>query len=346
MRDVVIIGGGPAGLGAAIAAADAGLDTLVIARRVGSVDKACGEGLMPAAVENLSALGVAPSRFHRFRGVRYIHGKHSADGHFRRGPGLGVRRTVLQDALNRRARELGVEIRQQTVRDIAQTSQSVTITGETARFALVADGLQSPIRRRLGLSAPSRRRARLGLRRHFAVAPWSDFVEVHWSDQAEAYVTPIAADLVGVAVLFYRDAFPAEADIYCRILSLFPALRDRLPCRPCSARLGAGPFEQRVLMPMNGRILLIGDAAGYLDPLTGEGIRLGLDSARAAVACITQGRPETYPQTLRRVSRRYWSTTGGLLWLRDRPVLRDHMVPVLWRMPWLFDMMLSRLAEA
>ncbi|MDJ0637695.1 MAG: FAD-dependent monooxygenase [Paracoccaceae bacterium] len=346
MRDVIIIGGGPAGLGAAIIAAGAGLDTLVVERRTGVIDKACGEGLMPAAVEMLEALSVRPSPSFPFRGIRYVHGHQSADGHFRRGVGLGVRRTVLHAALMQRAQDMGIEIRTQTVRDIAQTSDLVTVDGETARFALAADGLQSPIRRRLGLVAPARRRERLGLRRHFAIAPWSDYVEVHWADQAEAYVTPVAHDLVGVAMLFYRDAHRAIPDTFRDLIGLFPSLRDRLPRHPCTSQRGAGPFEQRVSQPMTGRILLIGDAAGYLDPLTGEGVRLGLESARAAVECILQGRPEAYPQALRRASRRYWSMTGGLLWLRDRKVLRDRLVPALRRAPWMFDLILSRLAEA
>ena len=57
------------------------------------------------------------------------------------------------------------------------------------------------MRRALGLDVPARGAVRYGLRRHYRVAPWSDLVEVHWADDAEAYVTPVAEDLVGVAVL-------------------------------------------------------------------------------------------------------------------------------------------------
>ena len=108
----------------------------------------------------------------------------------------------------------------------------------------------------------------------------------------------------------------------------------------------SGPFERRTSTPVSNRILLVGDSAGYLDPLTGEGIRMGLDSAQAALTCILHDQPHRYHKEWKRVTRRYWWMTGGLLSLREIPILRKLMVPTLKRSPWLFGHIVSALAEA
>src|SRR5579871_2676335 len=106
MIDVLVVGGGPVGLATAIACARAGLTVSVAEPRGGPIDKACGEGVMPAAVRRLADLGVTPYG-HAIRGIRYLDDRHRADARFRRGDGLGVRRTVLHAALASRAAALG-----------------------------------------------------------------------------------------------------------------------------------------------------------------------------------------------------------------------------------------------
>src|SRR5450759_5175786 len=110
-------------------------------------------------------------------------------------------------------------------RTYARTLTGVSVDGRRARYLAVADGLHSPIRRRLGLerAADSTTAPRWGTRRHFAVAPWTDLVEVHWASRSEAYVTPVGPELVGIAVLSSVQA-PFDQQ-----LAAFPALRDRLP---------------------------------------------------------------------------------------------------------------------
>src|SRR5512135_476662 len=93
-RDLVVVGGGPIGLATAIEAALAGMVVTVIEPRPSPVDKACGEGLMPAARQGLLRLGVEPEGMD-FHGIRYLAPGASAVARFRRGPGLGVRRTTL-----------------------------------------------------------------------------------------------------------------------------------------------------------------------------------------------------------------------------------------------------------
>jgi flavin-dependent dehydrogenase len=333
--DLLVAGGGPAGLSAAIVAAQAGLSAIVIEPRRGPIDKACGEGLMPSAVAGLQALGVDPPGV-PFLGIRYIDGERAAEGSFSRGPGRGVRRLVLHEALTRRAHDLGIQIVEGRVDAVTQDANAVTAAGLRGRWLAGADGLHSPLRRRLGLALPPRRPARYGIRRHFHTAPWSDRVEVHLAPGGEAYVTPVAGDTVGVAVLFQGKGR------YDDWLARFPAVRERLG-EPCTRAQGAGPFEQRLRRRVVGRVLLIGDAAGYLDPLTGEGIRLGLESARALVRCLLADRPQRYERAWRRLARRYWWFTSALLRARRSPRVSRRLVPLLARHPRLFDWALDLL---
>lgn len=346
MRDLIIVGGGPTGLSAAILAAQQGLSTLVIEQKSGTIDKACGEGLMPAAVDTLNKMNVHPEYAHPFVGIRYIQDSQMAEGHFRKGKGLGVRRLALHEALSKRAQELDIEFSFEKAQHIEQYHDHVSIQGHTARYLFAADGLYSPIRKQLGLEAPSKRKSRVGIRRHYPIAPWSPFVEVYWSEHAEAYVTPVSDSLVGVAILYYKDHAPPHQNKYEALLSLFPTLKEKLTVSPSTTLRGSGPFERRTTSPVQNRVLLVGDAAGYLDPLTGEGIRMGLDSAQAALQCIMHDQPQRYHKEWAKVTRRYWWMTGGLLTLREIPFLRKLMIPTLQRSPWLFGHIVSALAEA
>jgi flavin-dependent dehydrogenase len=334
MRDLVVAGGGPAGLATAILARQRGLSVAVVEPRAGTVDKACGEGLMPAAVAALAELGVTLPRSHPFHGVRYVAGRCAAAGRFRGGSGLGVRRTVLHDALRARAEAVGVTRIEGRITRLEDRGDRVLTDVGPARYVVAADGLRSGIRRRLGLDRPPRRPRRLGVRRHFQTRPWTPMVEVHWSRHAEAYVTPVDEDLVGVAILYFPDRIdrPSGTRPYEHLLAGFPELRDRLGT-PASDVRGAGPFAQRAASPVHGRILLVGDAAGYLDPLTGEGIRLSLDTARAAVDALAADRPADYARGWRRAVRRYWWMTDGLLRVSRAGLTRRWLVPTLRHVP-------------
>jgi flavin-dependent dehydrogenase len=207
-----------------------------------------------------------------------------------------------------------------------------------ASWLLACDGLHSPVRRLVGLEGGSDGR-RFGQRRHVRLAPWSDHVEVHWSPDAEAYVTPVAPDEVGVAVLGPRGVTFPDA------LAGFPALRARLEGAQWSSSLrGAGPLRQRVRARVAGRVLLVGDAAGYVDALTGEGLRIGLASAQAAAAAVAAGRPHDYEAAWARVTRDYRWLTSTLVTATRNPALRSALVPTAARLPRLFAAAVDTLA--
>ncbi|HXT91949.1 MAG TPA: FAD-dependent oxidoreductase [Trebonia sp.] len=381
MIDVLVVGGGPVGLATAICCARAGLSVTVTEPRTAPVDKACGEGVMPAAVRRLAALGVNPEGF-PLRGIRYVDAAHQADARFRHGHGLGVRRTALHAALAARAAALGIPVLPVKVTAFAQDADHVTAAGVEARYLVAADGLHSMIRRTLerdsrtpgtpgqSRSSAARDRApqRYGLRRHYRVAPWSDLVEVHWTPHAEAYVTPVSPDVVGVALLFAKPrpdrpsaaGHPAatwqeasdrapddESGDFKTRLSAFPALLDRLAgADPASELRGAGPMRQNVRRRVYGRVLLVGDASGYVDALTGEGLGVGLAQADALAACLAAGRPAAYERAWRRASGPAWRFTAGLLWSRNQPLLGERLVPFAQYFPRIFTTLVNHVAEA
>ncbi|MFC4062078.1 NAD(P)/FAD-dependent oxidoreductase [Planomonospora corallina] len=336
MIDVLVAGGGPAGLATAVCAALAGMEAVVVEPRPGPVDKACGEGLMPSGVAALLALGVEPAG-RPLRGIRYLDGRHRAQADFAGGTGLGVRRTELHAALARRAAELGVRTVPGRVCGLRQWDGGVEAAGLRARWLVAADGLHSPVRALLGLEAPGSGPRRYGLRRHYAVAPWTDYVEVHWAADGEAYVTPVGENLVGVALLTSRRGGYAER------LRDFPGLLARLE-RPATAVRGAGPMRRRVRSRVAGRVLLVGDAAGYTDALTGEGVSLALLSARALVECLRAGAPQAYEGAWRRLSRRHRLLTGALLATRRHRGAARLIVPAAQRVPALFGAAVHALA--
>lgn len=192
----------------------------------------------------------------------------------------------------------------------------------------------------MGLSAPpvAGRPARYGLRRHYDVAPWSELVEVHWAERCEAYVTPLAPDRIGVALLTSEHA-PFDVQ-----LARFPLLSARLPGPAGSAVRGAGPLRQGSRVRVAGRVLFVGDAAGYVDALTGEGLTLAVTAAGELVRCVREGRPEAYERAWRELSRSYRTLTASLLWARERPPLARRIVPLAGRWPQLFTGAVNLLA--
>lgn len=358
--DVLVVGAGPVGLAAAVHARAAGLDVLVVDRRTGTLDKACGEGLLPGALRAVQALGADPPG-QPLAGISYRAPGRHADHRFAAGPGRGVRRTALHEALSKRAADVGAQLLHGRVTALRQDAAGVEIemvpggaTGQgrapvtlRAGWVLGCDGLHSTVRRLSGLDVGAGQRAglpadgRYGLRRHFQVPPWTDLVEVHWSPHAEAYVTPVGPDTVGVALLGPRSVCGAGFDALLR--TQFPELSARLATATSAGSvLGAGPLRQRSRRRSAGRVRLVGDASGYVDALTGEGVRVGLAQAGAAVRHLDDA--GAYERAWRTATRDYRALTTGLLAWASSPARRA-VVPAAERAPWLYGAVVERLAR-
>lgn len=339
--EIAVAGGGPAGLAAAISAAIEGCSVTVIEPKEGVIDKACGEGLMPGGVRMLRELGVASVVGQPLEGIRYglaSNPKVVALGTFEGEGGLGIRRIELHRALVARAESVGVRWIHETVTSVEEKADRVCVAGIEARYLVAADGLHSPIRRMLGLELPPRGPKRFGVRRHYRMQPWSDRVEVWFAGGAEAYVTPVARDLVGVAFLYEP---PGKFD---DLLPRFPELMAKLAGQsPVTKARGAGPFRQRVKARRKGRVLLAGDAAGYVDPLTGEGVALGMATGALAATCLARGVPEQYEAQWAKATRGYRVLTSALLAVARRPYLHRGLVTAAKMMPVAFDGVLSML---
>lgn len=347
MIDLAIVGGGPAGLAVAIAARQRlRLEVAVFERAAGPPrDKPCGEGLMPDGRAVLDELGVELPYGAPFRGIRYWDGDRAATGFFPGTAGLGLRRTALHGALVARARGLGVDLRWGArVTGLRPDGLDTDQGPVAARWLVGADGLLSRVRHWAGLEGtPPRRPRRFGVRRHFAIQPWADVVEVYWADGAEAYVTPTGPEEVGVAILWSG----AKAD-FDTLLPRFPRLAARLAGAAATSQdQGRGPLEQRVSGVARGRLALVGDAAGYLDAITGEGLSLAFHQALALVAAIgdvDSGRAADlagYARAHRKIGRLPNLLTATLLTVERRPWLRRRMIQALAADPELFSRLLG-----
>lgn len=349
--DLVVVGGGPVGLVTALEARRLGLGVAVVEPRPSPVDKACGEGIMPAGLAALRRLGVDPDGM-PLRGIRYLDGRGREARAALPVAGRGVRRTTLHAALAAAVAEAGVPVHPWSAGPVAEDDDTVLVRPERdadappgevlrARYVVAADGLHSPQRRASGLDVPSPPGARRGLRRHHRIAPWSEDVEVHWGERGEAYVTPVAPDLVGVAILT-DEVGPFEEH-----LAGFPALAARLADAEADDKvLGAGPFARRSRRRVAGRVLLVGDAAGYVDALTGEGLSLGFAQARAAVEAVAADRPGAYERAWWRVSARANVPTAALVAATRSPVVRRRIVAAAARAPRLFTAAVTHVSAA
>jgi flavin-dependent dehydrogenase len=338
VKPLVVVGAGPVGLAAAIAARRYGLPCVVIDKREPPLDKACGEGIMPAGVALLEWLGVTPAVSAPFTGIRYVDGATVLDGRLR-SPGLGVRRTVLSAALLERARATGVELCFGVEARALRGNTLLTSAGEIeARCIVGADGLHSRVRARADIPVNVADNVRYGARQHYATPPWSNSVEVYWADGCEAYVTPVASDMVGVAVIGR-----GRASRFSDVIASFPLLAARLEgARVMSKLRGSGPMFQRVRRRHAGYVALVGDAAGYVDACTGEGLSIGFACARALAETIAGDRPlADYEERYRRITRRYYTLTRLMLVIAQRPQLRRRVIRTLARTPQIFDRIIA-----
>jgi len=338
--DILVVGGGPAGLAVAIRARQRGLSVRVLDRGRPPIDKSCGEGLMPDGLARLEELEVAlpAGEGFPFQGIRYLDEHIIAEARFPSGHGLGLRRIALHAAMVRRAEAAGADLWWETeAQGILPGAIASTAGLVRAQWIVAADGLRSTIRRVAGLKRRSAGVPRFGLTRHFAIEPWSDCVEVRWADRREAYVTPLGRSLLGVTMLWSGRGASFDA-----LLGSFPELAARLVgARAVPPDRGAGPLSQGTGAVVQGTLALVGDAAGYLDAIAGEGLSVAFHEAFALVDAIAAGDLALYERACSRILRVPRLATRALLLAEQWPALRRRLVMALSDDPVLFRRLLA-----
>ncbi|HVI07764.1 MAG TPA: NAD(P)/FAD-dependent oxidoreductase [Candidatus Binatia bacterium] len=338
--EVCVVGGGPAGLAAAIAARRRGFDVVVADSMLPPIDKPCGEGLMPDGLAALSTLGIQipASEAFVFRGIRFVNEEKSVEANFPHGYAVGVRRTVLHRIMVEHAAALGVRFLWGSVVSGLERD-GIRVNGEIlkARWIIGADGSQSRVRRWAGLDAHWWKDCRYAFRRHYRVAPWSQYMELHWGPDCQIYVTPIAADEVCVVVMSRNPKLRLDEALSC-----VPSVERRLRGKEgASVERGAATVTRKLRRVTNGRLALVGDASGGVDAITGEGLRLTFCQAAELANSLAEGRLDGYEQAHRRL---FWrpALMGQLTLLLGQPgKLRRRAMQALEREPSLLERILA-----
>jgi flavin-dependent dehydrogenase len=317
--EVLVIGGGPAGLAAAIAARMKEFEVTVADGGAPPIDKSCGEGMMPGTVRVLQQLGVriSPQDGGILRGVCFKDDDTSVEADYPDGTGLGMRRTLLHERMIERAEECGVRMLWNTA-VTGLTPHGATLGNQTigAKWIIGADGTHSRVRRWIGLDTNAG--VRFARRAHFRVKAWTDRMEVHWGPKAQAYVTPLGADETCVSVISRDPRMRLEDG-----LLIFPKLAGYLKhAEATSVERGAATVTRKLNQVYRGNVTLIGDASGGVDAITGEGLRLSFQQAIGLAEALQAGNLEIYQKAHHQLGKRP-RTMGRLLLLLDRyPSLR------------------------
>jgi menaquinone-9 beta-reductase len=338
--DALIAGGGPAGLAAAIALRQKGLDVLVADALFPPIDKACGEGLMPDAQKDLAALGIQVTAQDgaAFDGIAFLSGRHYAAARFERGTGMGIRRLQLHLLMVERCRQLGVRLAWGS-RIGAVQNQPWTVDGESCsyRYAVGADGQSSRVRQSIGLGQGNVLSRRFGARCHYRVRPWSRMVEVHWGDLGQAYITPVGPEEICVATVARSPATRMEA-----VLAGLPALRAHLEgAGELSKMRGALTTTRKLRRVTAGNVALTGDASGSADAITGEGIALSFRQARLLAEAIAVDNLAIYEAGHPAVLRMPHHMSRAMLSMDAWPWLRERAMGLFSAQPQLFAHLLA-----
>lgn len=338
--DVFVIGGGPAGLAAAIAARQRGLSVLVADGARPPIDKACGEGLMPDGLAALERLGIqlGVHDAFAFHGIRFVSPAVSAEALFPIGCGLAVRRTTLHRLMIERAAQVGAELHWgAVVTGISGEQVQLGKDSVRARWIIGADGSNSRVRRWAGIQNRFRPRLRYAYRRHYRLAPWTDHMEVHWGERCQGYATGVSEDQVCIALASNDPSFRLEDG-----LRELPSLSARLRgAEPLSTQRGAITGNRQFGRVWRRNVALIGDASGTVDAITGEGLRLAFSQAVRLAKCLEADDLARYQAEHRKLAFRPLCMARLMLTLDRRPRLQKRTLQVFRKHPEIFRRLLA-----
>jgi len=337
--DVFVIGGGPAGLAAAIAARRRGFDVTLADCAAPPIDKACGEGIMPDGVAAARALGIDLERSGGmpFRGVRFREGRNSVQAAFPSGHGLGLRRTALHSLMARSAEAAGVRL-VWDARVTGLAGDGVVADGRRtrARWIVGADGGQSLVRRWADLEACRRDHRRYGFRRHYRVEAPNDFMEIHWGQGCQLYITPVGPREVCVALISGHSRLRLDD-----ALPQFPEVARWVAEGASTSERGGVSASRELEAVCRGRVALVGDASGSVDAITGEGLCLLFQQAAALAGAMEAGDLRIYRAAHRRIGMRPEFMARLMLSMGANAPLRLRALGAMRARPRLFARMLA-----
>jgi flavin-dependent dehydrogenase len=338
--DVFVIGGGPAGIAAAMAARSRGLRVVLADGSRPPIDKACGEGLMPDSIAAAERIGIRlpESAGFRFRGIRFLGEGHAVASNFPHGYGVGFRRTALHKELVEQAGNAGVEMLWMTpVSGIGANAVQLNGRSISTRWIVGADGSGSRVRRWAGLDRFARNSRRFAYRRHFACKPWTDLMEIYWGEARQIYVTPVAANEVCVALIERVPEVRLD-----EALRHFPLLEARLHGMAASSHeRGAVTATAQLKGVARGNVALIGDASGSVDAITGEGLCQAFQQSAALAEAIAAGDLSGYSKAHRRIAFRPAFMADMMLSMDRWPAIRRRALGAMAGRPQCFANLLA-----
>lgn len=338
--DVLVIGAGPAGVASAIAARLQGLEVTVADFRRPPIDKACGEGLLPEGIVALHRLGVpfASNVAHPFSGLRFEDKYLSVAACFPSGPGLGIRRTALHKLLLARATDLGVSfLWGERLLSLMPHSALFQQDSVCFRWLIGADGHNSQVRKFAGLDFRRCGSSRLGFRRHFAMAPWSNMAEIYWGDRFQIVVTPTGCKEICLSLFTSNPRLRGSEAV-----ASFPELAERLRYAvPLDLELGSVTSLRSARISARGCVALAGDASCTVDGIAGQGLSLAFQQSLALAEALAAGDLSLYVSAHRAITRNARRMTRLLLLMNSSVWMRRRALRLFAAKPALFSRMVS-----
>jgi geranylgeranyl reductase family protein len=327
--DVLVVGAGPAGSAIAAALADAGRDVVLVEAHRHPRPKACAEYASPRISDELAWLGVAQAAWRPFAvpldGMHVIRDEHRVLITYRDRSGprtaWGLDRLRFDAALADHAVARGARLLDRTSLVGLRPGEATLRSGDGPltirhRWLVGADGARSRVARQLGVERPVRAPRRLGLVAHYEGVPeLVSHGEMHVGRRGYIGLAPTPDGQLNVGMALPLDDVASATTRFDAAIAALPAVAARLAGRRrLTAIRGVGPIGHRVAAAAGPGWLLIGDAAGFVDPFTGEGIYRALRSARAAAAALAAG-DEGAVERYRAARRAAFSAKDGLTWL-------------------------------